>query len=217
MIELILKGVLSYLLGSIIGSLVVGRLIGGVDIRTLGSGNPGATNALRTQGKKVALAVLLIDLTKGWVATAVIATWVVPAGIAAATAPLAAWSASVCGIAVMLGHVYPLWYGFRGGKGVATLLGAVLGINAWLLLPMVLAWLAVVIAFGYVGLASILGAVALAVAVALTRGGTPLLVFGILSVLLILYTHRANLARMRAGTEPRARRLWLFGTRRGHA
>ena len=217
MIELILKGVLSYLLGSIIGSLVVGRLIGGVDIRTLGSGNPGATNALRTQGKKVALAVLLIDLTKGWVATAVIATWVVPAGIAAATAPLAAWSASVCGIAVMLGHVYPLWYGFRGGKGVATLLGAVLGINAWLLLPMVLAWLAVVIAFGYVGLASILGAVALAVAVALTRGGTPLLVFGILSVLLILYTHRANLARMRAGTEPRARRLWLFGTRRRHA
>jgi len=217
MIELILKGVLSYLLGSIIGSLVVGRLIGGVDIRTLGSRNPGATNALRTQGKKVALAVLLIDLTKGWVATAVIATWVVPAGIAAATAPLAAWSASVCGIAVMLGHVYPLWYGFRGGKGVATLLGAVLGINAWLLLPMVLAWLTVVIAFGYVGLASILGAVALAVAVALTRGGTPLLVFGILSVLLILYTHRANLARMRAGTEPRARRLWLFGTRRRHA
>ena len=217
MIELILKGGLSYVLGSIIGSLVVGRLIGGVDIRTLGSGNPGATNALRTQGKKVALAVLLIDLTKGWVATAVIATWVVPAGIAAATAPLAAWSASVCGIAVMLGHVYPLWYGFRGGKGVATLLGAVLGINAWLLLPMVLAWLTVVIAFGYVGLASILGAVALAVAVALTRGGTPLLVFGILSVLLILYTHRANLARMRAGTEPRARRLWLFGTRRRHA
>jgi len=217
MIELILKGVLSYLLGSIIGSLVVARLTGGVDIRTLGSGNPGATNALRTQGKKVALAVLLIDLTKGWVATAVIATWVVPAGIAAATAPLAAWSASVCGIAVMLGHVYPLWYGFRGGKGVATLLGAVLGINAWLLLPMVLAWLTVVIAFGYVGLASILGAVALAVAVALTRGGTPLLVFGILSVLLILYTHRANLARMRAGTEPRARRLWLFGTRRRHA
>jgi len=217
MIELILKGGLSYLLGSVIGSLVVGRLIGGVDIRTLGSGNPGATNALRTQGKKVALAVLLIDLTKGWVATAVIATWVVPAGIAAATAPLAAWSASVCGIAVMLGHVYPLWYGFRGGKGVATLLGAVLGINAWLLLPMVLAWLTVVIAFGYVGLASILGAVALAVAVALTRGGTPLLVFGILSVLLILYTHRANLARMRAGTEPRARRLWLFGTRRRHA
>jgi glycerol-3-phosphate acyltransferase PlsY len=218
MIALILKGGLSYLLGSIIGSLVLARLIGGVDIRTLGSGNPGATNALRTQGKKVALAVLLIDLAKGWIATAVIATWVMPVvGTAAASAPLAAWSAPVCGIAVMLGHVYPLWYGFRGGKGVATLLGAVLGINSWLLLPMVFTWLTTVIAFGYVGLASILGAVALVVVVALTRSGTPLLAFGILSTLLILYTHRANLARMRAGAEPRARRLWLFGTRRGHA
>jgi len=217
MIELILKGGLSYLLGSIIGSLVVARLTGGVDIRTLGSGNAGATNALRTQGKKVALAVLLIDLTKGWIATAVIATSVMPVGAAAASAPLAAWRAPVCGIAVMLGHVYPLWHGFRGGKGMATLLGAVLGINAWLLLPMMLAWLTAVIAFGYVGLASILGAVALALAVALARSGTPLLAFGILSVILILYTHRANLVRMRAGTEPRARRLWLFGTRRGHA
>jgi len=217
MIELMLKGALSYLLGSIVGSLAVARLTGGADIRTLGSGNAGATNALRTQGRKVALVVLVIDLAKGWIATAMVATWAMPAGITAASAALAAWSAPVCGLAVMLGHVYPLWYGFRGGKGVATLLGAVLGIKAWLLLPMILTWLAAVIAFGYVGLASILGAVALAVALALTRSGTPLLVFGVLSALLILYTHRSNLARMRAGTESRARRLWLFGTRRGHA
>ena len=217
MTELILKGVLSYLLGSIMGSLTVARLTGGADIRTQGSGNAGATNALRTQGKKVALAVLLIDLAKGWIATGAIATWAVPAGIAPAAAPLAAWNVPVCGIAVMLGHVYPLWYGFRGGKGVATLLGAVLGINAWLLVPLILTWLAAVIVFGYVGLASILGAVALAVAMALTRPGRPLLVFGILAALLILYTHRSNMARMRAGTESRARRLWLFGTRRGHA
>ena len=217
MIELILKGALSYLLGSIVGSLAVARLTGGADIRTLGSGNAGATNALRTQGRKVALVVLVIDLAKGWIATAMVATWAMPAGIAAAPAALAAWSAPVCGLAVMLGHVYPLWYGFRGGKGVATLLGAVLGIKAWLLLPMILTWLAAVIVLGYVGLASILGAVALAVALALTRSGTPLLVFGVLSAFLILYTHRSNLARMRAGTESRARRLWLFGTRRGHA
>ena len=217
MIELILKGALSYLLGSIVGSLAVARLSGGVDIRTLGSGNAGATNALRTQGRKVALAVLVIDLAKGWIATAMVATWAMPAGITAASAALAAWSAPICGLAVMLGHVYPLWYGFRGGKGLATLLGAVLGIKARLLLPMILTWLAAVIAFGYVGLASILGAVALAVALALARSGIPLLVFGILSADLILYTHRSNLARMRAGTESRARRLWLFGTRRGHA
>ena len=217
MIELIVKGGLSYLVGSILGSLVVSRLTGGVDIRTRGSGNAGATNALRTLGKKAALAVLLIDLAKGWIATGVVATWAMPAGVTAASAALAAWSAPVCGIAVMLGHVYPLWFGFRGGKGVATLLGAVLGINAWLLLPMTLTWLVAVIAFGYVGLASILGGFALAVAIALTRSGPPLLAFGILAALLILYTHRSNLARMRAGTESRARRLWLFGTRRGSA
>ena len=218
MIELVLKGGLSYLLGSIMGSLAVARLTGGVDIRTLGSGNAGATNALRTQGKKVGLTVLLIDLAKGWIATGVIAPFAMPSGVLPPPATaLASWSAPLCGIAVMLGHVYPLWYGFRGGKAVATLLGAVLGINARLLLPMVLTWLAAVIAFGYVGLASILAAVALAVAIALRSPPGPLLVFAILAALLILYTHRSNIARMRQGTESRARRLWLFGTRRGSA
>jgi glycerol-3-phosphate acyltransferase PlsY len=217
MIELVLKAGLCYLLGSVMGSLVVARLTGGADIRTLGSGNAGATNALRTQGRKVGLAVLAIDLTKGWIATGVLAPWVLPSVIPSAAAPLALWCVPLCGIAVMLGHVYPLWYGFRGGKGVATLLGAVLGINGRLLLPMMLTWLAAVIVFGYVGLASILAAVALAVAIAVTTHSAPLIAFGIVSVLLILYTHRSNLARMRAGSESRARRLWLFGTRRGSA
>jgi acyl phosphate:glycerol-3-phosphate acyltransferase len=217
MIELVLKAGLSYLLGSVMGSLLIARLTGGADIRTLGSGNAGATNALRTQGKKVGLAVLAIDLAKGWIATGVVAPWVLPSVIPSAAAPLALWCAPLCGIAVMLGHVYPLWYGFRGGKGVATLLGAVLGINGWLLLPMMLTWLAAVIVFGYVGLASILAAVALAAALAVTSHSAPLIAFGIVSVLLILYTHRTNIARMRTGTESRARRLWLFGTRRGSA
>jgi glycerol-3-phosphate acyltransferase PlsY len=217
MTELILKGVLSYLLGSVMGSLLVARLTGGADIRTLGSGNAGATNALRTQGKKAGLAVLVIDLAKGWIATAVIAPWPLPAIMPAGAASLAAWCVPLCGIAVVLGHVYPLWYGFRGGKGVATLLGAVLGIKAQLLLPMILTWLAAVIAFGYVGLASILAAVALEAAIAVTSQGAPLLAFGAVAALLILYTHRTNIARMRAGTESRARRLWLFGTRRGSA
>jgi acyl phosphate:glycerol-3-phosphate acyltransferase len=217
MIELVLKAGLSYLLGSVMGSLVIARLTGGADIRTLGSGNAGATNALRIQGRKVGVAVLAIDLTKGWIATGVLAPWVLPSVIPSAAAPLALWCAPLCGIAVMLGHVYPLWYGFRGGKGVATLLGAVLGINGWLLLPMMLTWLAAVIVFGYVGLASILAAVALAVAIAVTSRSAPLIAFGIVSVLLILYTHRSNIARMRTGTESRARRLWLLGTRRGSA
>jgi glycerol-3-phosphate acyltransferase PlsY len=214
-IELLVKGGLSYLLGSIVGSLLLGRLCGGVDIRALGSGNAGATNALRTQGKRIAFWVLVIDLAKGWTAT----RWIAPAllpGIAPSAPPLHAWCVTVCGLAVILGHVYPLWYGFRGGKGVATLVGTVLGIHAWLLIPMVLIWFAAVVLFGYVGFASILAAIALAVAIAACKGlrQPALLTFGILAALLIVYTHRANIARMRAGTESRAQRLWLLGSRR---
>jgi glycerol-3-phosphate acyltransferase PlsY len=125
--------------------------------------------------------------------------------------------AGACGLAVIIGHVYPLWYGFRGGKGVATFLGAVLGISAALMLVAVLTWLAVVVLSGFVGLASMACAVAVAVAIAVrSLNAQPgLLGFGILAALLIVYTHRANIARMHAGTEPRARRLWLLGLRRG--
>ena len=212
MIELLVKGGLSYLLGSILGSLVIGRFRG-VDIRALGSGNAGATNALRTQGKRIAFWVLVIDLAKGWIATHLIAPALLP-GIAPAAPALHAWCVTVCGLAVILGHVYPLWFGFRGGKGVATLVGAVLGIHPWLLLPMVLTWLAAVMLFGFVGLASMLSAFALAVSIAISAGSPrlPLLSLGILVALLILFTHRSNIARMRAGTESRARRLWLFGS-----
>ncbi len=218
MIELLVKGCLSYLLGSIVGSLVIGRLRGGVDIRSLGSGNAGATNALRTRGKAVAFWVLLIDLAKGAVATRLIASAVLP-GIAPAEPALHEWCVTVCALFVMLGHIYPLWFGLRGGKGVATLVGAVLGVDPWLLVPMVLTWFAAAVLFGFVGLASMLAAVALAVAIALLglSPRLPLLGFGVLAAALILYTHRPNIARMRAGTESRARRLWLFGARRGPA
>lgn len=215
MIELIVKALLAYVLGSCVGSLLIGKLRG-VDIRTMGSGNAGATNMLRTQGRVAALTVLLIDLGKGWVATGVIAPWVIP-GLPPAEPGIRAWLPAGCGLAVIVGHVYPLWYGFRGGKGVATFLGAVLGINPWLVLVMALTWLAVVVLSGFVGLASIAGAVAVAAAIAAhySSAGPPLLVFAILAALLIIYTHRANIARMLAGTESRARRLWLFGLRRG--
>jgi glycerol-3-phosphate acyltransferase PlsY len=211
-IELLVKGGLSYLLGSIVGSLVIGGFRG-VDIRALGSGNAGATNALRTQGKRIAFGVLVIDLAKGWIATHLIAPALLP-GIAPAAPALHPWCVTACGLAVILGHVYPLWFGFRGGKGVATLVGAVLGIHPWLLLPMVLTWLAAVMLFGFVGLASMLSAFALAVSIALSAGNprAPLLSFGVLVALLIVFTHRSNIARMRAGTESRARRLWLFGS-----
>jgi glycerol-3-phosphate acyltransferase PlsY len=211
---LLVKALLAYLLGSVIGSLVIGRMRG-VDIRTMGSGNAGATNALRTQGKAIGLAVLVIDLAKGWIATAILAPATLPL-LSSVPESLQAWCVPVCGIAVMLGHVYPLWFGFRGGKGVATLLGTLVGISGALGLVFVLVWLATVILLGFVGLASILGAVAVAIA-NLAGHASPQLpqaCFAVLAAALIIYTHRANLARMRAGTEPRAMRLWLLGSRR---
>lgn len=213
--ELVFKVVLSYLLGSIVGGLLVGQLRGGVDIRRLGSGNAGGTNALRTQGKKFALWVLFIDIGKGWLATAVIAPWA-PPGMNPEPAEWGAWAAAACGVAVMLGHIYPVWYGFRGGKGVATLLGAVLGIGPWLLIPMLLTWFVSLVLLGFVGLSSMLGAVALVVAIAAAGASprTPLLTYGVASALLIAFTHRSNISRMFSGTEPRARRLWLLGSRR---
>jgi glycerol-3-phosphate acyltransferase PlsY len=213
-IALSIKAVLAYLLGSVIGSLVIGRLRG-VDIRTMGSGNPGATNALRTQGMKVGLTVLIIDMFKGWFATGVLAGW--PLALGQPGGPeLAAWSAPVCGIAVILGHLYPVWFGFRGGKGVATFVGAVAGLSSLLLLVFVLTWITAVILLGFVGFASLLGAVAVVIAAAVGNlpARTPLLAFAVMTTALIVYSHRGNLARMKAGTEPRAKRLWLFGTRR---
>ncbi len=211
MTALLLKALLSYLLGSLMGSLLIARATGGVDIRTLGSGNAGATNAMRTLGRKVALCVLLIDLAKGWIATALLAPWAIP-GIPAAPA-WQLWSVAVCGLAVMLGHVYPVFFGFRGGKGVATFVGAVLGIAPGLVAPMVLTWLAVVMLTGFVSLGSMLGAAAVAVAIAVSgiAPRAPLLTFAVVAALLVVFTHRANIARMRDGTESRAKRLWLFG------
>lgn len=218
MSELLVKALLSYLLGSIVGSLLVGRLKGGVDIRRLGSGNAGATNALRTQSKAFAFWVLLIDIGKGWVATRLLATARIP-GIVAVPGYWHAWSVAVCGIAVVLGHVYPLWHGFRGGKGVATVVGAVLGAAPVFLVPMLIIWLLAVMLFGFVGLASILGALTFVVVAAASgvEPRAPLLAFAVLSAALIAFTHRGNVSRMLAGTEPRARRLWLLGAARSRS
>ena len=179
--RLLIKVRLSYLLGSIVGGLLVGRLRGGVDIRRLGSGNAGGTNALRTQGKAFAFWVMLIDIGKGWVATRVLAPFAMAGVSAGVGAPQSHdWIAVACGIAVMLGHVYPLWYGFRGGKGVATLVGAVLGLDPWLLLPMLGTWLVAVVLFGLWGSRPCSGRSLLAVAGACgawePRG--PLVTFG---------------------------------------
>ena len=210
--ELPLKILLAYLLGSIVGSLVVGKVAGGVDIRKLGSGNAGGTNALRTQGPAFAIWVIVIDIAKGWVAAAVLPGFALPV-VAPAPAVQAVWLPPVCAFAAILGHVFPVWHGFRGGKGVATLVGAFAGIELALLLPLFATWLGVVTILGYVGLASILAACVIPVYLLMRDGAvlSPVMGFALACALLVIYTHRGNVRRMRAGTEPRARRLWLFG------
>lgn len=210
-----LKILIAYLLGSIVGSLVVGRLKG-VDIREMGSGNAGATNALRTQGKAFGIAVFVIDIAKGWLAAAWLPSLDLAAlGVAPATAEQVAWLPALCGFAAILGHCFPVWHGFRGGKGVATLVGAFAGLDPWMLLPLFVTWLAVVAISGFVGLASICAAVALPLYLLIRDGAafTPQLAFAIACALLVVFTHRGNVRRMRAGNEPRASKLWLFGRR----
>ncbi len=213
MTELILKVAASYLLGSVLGSLLIARMTGRGDIRSVGSGNPGSTNALRTQGKLFALGVLVIDLGKGWLATRIVPGLWLP--LRPPPSAIHNWLPAACGAAVMLGHIYPLWYGFRGGKAVATFVGAVLGLMPRLVIPVLLTWIGVVLLTGFVGLASMCAAAALPICIAWMGLAwyRPFLAFGVFAAALIVFTHRANIARMYAGREPRARRLWLFGRR----
>lgn len=214
MLELGIKTLLAYLLGSIIGGLIIGQLRGGVDIRTLGSGNAGGTNALRTQGPMFAFWVMVIDAGKGWVAAAVLPQLQLPfVGIDPTIDRL--WLAVACAAAVVVGHVYPVWYGFRGGKGAATLIGVLLGLKPVALVPVLIVWLIVVMLSGFVGLATMLATATFPAYVAVS-GIDPswaLLSFGCVMLLFVCYTHRSNIERMRMGTENRAQRLWLLRRR----
>ena len=207
MIELGIKFTLAYLLGSVLGSLVVGRLRGGVDIRTLGSGNAGGTNALRTQGKVFAAFVMIIDVGKGILAVLLLPQLDLPLiGLdASLDRDLVRFSVA---FAVIIGHVYPVWFGFRGGKGGATAAG-LLFVIAPAVAPFVIVWwIAVVFFIGYVGLAT-MSATVLATLVFAWQSlpdEPGIVVFSACVAALVIYTHRENISRMLNGTESRMRR-----------
>jgi glycerol-3-phosphate acyltransferase PlsY len=212
MLELSVKTLLAYLLGALLGSLVLGRLRG-VDIRRAGSGNAGATNALRTQGKLFALAVLVVDIGKGVLTVLYLPQASLPDVPLDPEIPRA-WLTLACGFAVIVGHVYPVWFGFRGGKGVATMVGVVGALDPRLLLPVLGSWFVVLVLTGYVGLASMLaGAVLVGCVYLLEPGNAALLGFCAAIEIFVVFTHRGNIARMRAGNEHRVQRLWLFRSR----
>jgi glycerol-3-phosphate acyltransferase PlsY len=191
---------LAYLLGSVSGSLLLGRFRG-VDIRTMGSGNAGGTNALRTQGWKFALGVVLIDVGKG-----ALAVWLTRQ-VVGEQPP---WPIYATILAAVAGHVWPVFHHFRGGKGLATLMGGLLIGWPLALLPMLGLWVLSILLTGYVGLSSILASFSLVAIDLLTAGSRDRSIFSVAAALLILFTHRVNLARMRAGQENRFERARVF-------
>ena len=198
---------LAYLSGSVSGSLTLGRLRG-VDIRTQGSGNAGGTNAFRTQGAKFALGVVLIDIGKGALAAWLALRFAPVEGVLPVC--MVAWLAV---LAAALGHVWPLWHGFRGGKGVGTLLGGVAVLWPVALLPLFLVWVCVLVASGYVGLASIIATACLLPLAVWLRADVATQAFAAVAALLVLFTHRANVQRLRAGTESRFERVRFWRRR----
>lgn len=211
---LIIKILLAYLLGSLIGSLIVGKLYGGVDIRKSGSGNAGSTNALRTQGKVFAFWVMLIDVGKGVLAAGVLPSlpW-----MHSASSVSPGWVAVLCGAAAVVGHVFPVFFRFHGGKGAATFLGVLLMLSWKALILALVVWVLVLILSGYVSLSTILAACSVPVYALLAPVygfNSPLFWFGIAMALFIVFTHRSNIRRLNAGTENRFTRVMLLHRQR---
>ncbi|MAY86736.1 MAG: acyl-phosphate glycerol 3-phosphate acyltransferase [Pseudooceanicola sp.] len=190
MTVLALCAVIGYLLGSIPSGMVLARMMGLGDLRKIGSGNIGATNVLRTGNKGAAALTLILDALKGVVAVLI------------ARRLGGADAAQLAALAAFLGHCYPVWLGFRGGKGVATFLGVWLAL-AWPVGLACCATWAVAAAVGRISSASALVAAALSTVWAVLLGYGDMLVLGAVLTLLVFWRHRANIARLRAGTEPK--------------
>ena len=189
MTGILLAAAIAYLLGSMPWGLPLARLGGHGDIRQIGSGNIGATNVLRTGSKALAAATLALDLLKGVAAVLIGRRWGESAMLAAA-------------LAVVLGHMFPVWLGFRGGKGVATALGVLIALAWPLALAAALLWLAVAIAFRYSSLAALVAAAACAVGAPLAVDPRRAAVIALVAILVVV-RHRENLRRLLAGTESR--------------
>ena len=189
----------AYLVGSLSFAVIVSQLMGLNDPRSYGSKNPGATNVLRSGSKKAAILTLLLDALKGWLPVAAVLTFGQPYGLGTGVAALA-------GLAAFLGHLYPVFFGFKGGKGVATAVGVLVGVNAWLALATVGTFAIVVYFSRYVSLASMVAAVFAPVfylfgdGVAWQAAGAEVLCLSVMALLLV-WRHRENINRLLAGSE----------------
>jgi glycerol-3-phosphate acyltransferase PlsY len=166
----------------------------------MGSGNAGGTNAFRSVGKKFALAVAIIDVAKGAVAAGIIPLLPLPALAGSAGVPI---QAVCCGFAAVLGHCYPVWHGFRGGKGAATAVGVLAVLQPWTLPLMFFTWLLVLGTTGWVGLGTILAGLSIIASMLWLQVPREQLVLGIAFALFMTFTHRNNIRKMLAGEEYR--------------
>ncbi len=186
----------AYLIGSLSFAVIVARLMGLPDPRTFGSGNPGATNILRTGKKTAAALTLLGDAAKGW-----LAVWL--AGIVGAQFGVHILAVHLAAIAVFLGHLFPVFFGFKGGKGVATALGIMLALDPWMGLAVFATWLAVFAVSRISSLSALVAALLAPVYSAyFTASRVTVITLCVLTVLL-LWRHRANIQRLLAGEEGR--------------
>jgi glycerol-3-phosphate acyltransferase PlsY len=194
--NIILFTIAAYLIGSISFAVVVSKVMGLNDPRTYGSGNPGATNVLRSGNKKAAIATLIGDAAKGW-----LAVWL--AIRFEHQFDLGDVGVALVALAVFVGHLWPVFFRFEGGKGVATALGVLLGINPWLGLATLVTWLVVAYAFRYSSLAALVAAVFAPFYYGLLFGADPIFFAVVVMSALLLVRHGKNISNLIAGKESR--------------
>lgn len=192
---------LAYLLGSLSFAVIVSRLLRLPDPRAVGSGNPGATNVLRSGSRSAAALTLLLDAAKGWLPVFLVAR-------VGADLGWGAWTLALTGLAAFAGHLWPLFFRFRGGKGVATAAGVLLAFQPWLGVATLFTWAIIAAFFRYSSLAALVAAVFAPVYYLLAGGFIwpvqPPVLLALLAIsALLLWRHRANLRRLLAGTEPK--------------
>ncbi|MAP84148.1 MAG: acyl-phosphate glycerol 3-phosphate acyltransferase [Candidatus Marinimicrobia bacterium] len=204
---------LSYLTGSTPTSIIVGRFTKGIDIREHGSGNAGGTNVFRVLGWKPALIVVLVDVFKGWISTAVYAEY----GINYLSIGDIGILQILCGFSAVLGHTYPLFSGFKGGKGVGTLGGMLIALFPIAIFLCLLVFAITLILTGYVSLGSIIASSSLPiflftlpVVTTIVPPPLSLLIFSLLIPWFVIYTHRSNVSRIRNGTENQFKKAMIF-------
>ena len=205
----IINIIISYLVGSISGSIILGKLKG-VDIRNLGSGNAGGTNAFRTQGLVFAFGVIIIDVLKGYISAKYISDLMLFNAEFLGNAEL---NLLLCGLAAVVGHVYPIYHGFKGGKGAGAGMGMLLALDLSSVGIAILHWLLVLILTGYVGLGTMIAAISIPIYLYVSESYLNFVYFPMLSIglaLFIIFTHRSNIIRMKNGNENQFEKIMIL-------